>query len=532
MRRHLAVDEYVLVTAWSGSRRISGADVCMEQIVSDLEPGLDTMEEEQAADVGGGVKFVPPSRHPAAQPFLAELAVLEARLQLWARQRRSLQRQSDGRVSITLADDEPCLSRFYIRLCRTLRRLRLCCVRWQPIRARRVEWSDVQRTQMEDLAAVLWVFVCNFRRTSSNDESFRRRLHQQAEEMKDLYASPYEDQARFIAKDLRFEEACAAAEQLVPDVTDVVQALPRGGSAGMMFLPSLVDLVEAAVEAQQRLNSYVHDLMHGQHGLVHGVGQSHEKVKRGFGKPKRVFRILEKVALSSRVSEHRGSLLQRVCDCARESLIFPDMTSMLCCLAILRRHSDEGKIVIHRVKQRFRKSPDGPAAGCGPTNGGWRDILVNLSFGSDGDCDHVCEMQLSHMRLYTMRAGEEFGGHQAFAAFRFADELLEWHSAMQLVLGDMLMPLVCEPLHLPENILGGGCIAVVQHGVLPGAPELVGLHDQNHCSAKGDDKFDLHEAHLILPRSMPVHGVSCKPIPLEDLFGVLLPCQSQLAPGI
>merc|ERR1711871_345611 len=39
----------------------------------------------------------------------------------------------------------------------------------------------------------------------------------------------------------------------------------------------------------------------------------------------------------------------------------------------------------------------------------------------------VCEVQISHERLYQMRAQKLFGGHDAFATFRFVDEVLEWY---------------------------------------------------------------------------------------------------------
>ena len=65
-----------------------------------------------------------------------------------------------------------------------------------------------------------------------------------------------------------------------------------------------------------------------------------------------------------------------------------------------------------RIKDRFTN----------PTDAGWADTLVNLVFEDDGN-GHVCEVQLVHNRMWTVR--KEQGAHHGYAQARTAAELLE-----------------------------------------------------------------------------------------------------------
>ena len=85
-------------------------------------------------------------------------------------------------------------------------------------------------------------------------------------------------------------------------------------------------------------------------------------------------------------------------------------------LRTMLRMQQEGKIVIVRNKNRFQA----------PTAAGWADAMINIVCPGDGDevaaASHVCEVQLIHARM--LQARKEFRGHNAYAAFREASELL------------------------------------------------------------------------------------------------------------
>ena len=99
-------------------------------------------------------------------------------------------------------------------------------------------------------------------------------------------------------------------------------------------------------------------------------------------------------------------------------------------LRALLRLQEEGGIVIVRTKNRFTS----------PTPAGWADAMLNIicmapaeSQGAVAAEDHtgaplahghVCELQLIHATM--LKARKEFGGHNAYAAFREAAELLEF----------------------------------------------------------------------------------------------------------
>jgi hypothetical protein len=70
------------------------------------------------------------------------------------------------------------------------------------------------------------------------------------------------------------------------------------------------------------------------------------------------------------------------------------------------------KIWITRSKGRFGQ----------PTSGGWADIMINFCFQDDKE-QHVCELQLVHTQLYTVR--KNMGAHKTYSIFRAALELCE-----------------------------------------------------------------------------------------------------------
>ncbi len=70
-------------------------------------------------------------------------------------------------------------------------------------------------------------------------------------------------------------------------------------------------------------------------------------------------------------------------------------------------------ICLVRCKERFGR----------PTSGGWADIMMNLYFEDDAEWAHVCEIQLVHVELYSVR--KNMGAHGSYTEFRAALELCE-----------------------------------------------------------------------------------------------------------
>jgi hypothetical protein len=70
-------------------------------------------------------------------------------------------------------------------------------------------------------------------------------------------------------------------------------------------------------------------------------------------------------------------------------------------------------ICLVRCKGRFGR----------PTSGGWADIMINFHFEDDAEWTHVCEIQLVHAELYSVR--KNMGAHKSYNEFRAALELCE-----------------------------------------------------------------------------------------------------------
>ena len=135
---------------------------------------------------------------------------------------------------------------------------------------------------------------------------------------------------------------------------------------------------------------------------------------------KGLLRVCEKLTLTPSPNTWKP---ERVCDICRGSIECKDFVTMTTVLRLLCDLDSElfvtgqaggilEKICITRTKDRFGH----------PTSGGWADIMVNFYFEDDGD-RHICEVQLVHSQLYTVR--KNMGAHQTYSMFRAALEIME-----------------------------------------------------------------------------------------------------------
>lgn len=143
------------------------------------------------------------------------------------------------------------------------------------------------------------------------------------------------------------------------------------------------------------------------------AGATHQVVKQKHGggrtepNQKRFFRSNEKVWL--------GTGPEGLLDVARGGVECPSMNSVLKALQYLLDASQRGELQLLRMKMRFDT----------PSDGGWRDALVNFVL-TDDPSQHVCELQIMHEKMMTIRA--DMGAHRDYAQFRGAAELLEFQN--------------------------------------------------------------------------------------------------------
>jgi serine/threonine protein kinase len=115
----------------------------------------------------------------------------------------------------------------------------------------------------------------------------------------------------------------------------------------------------------------------------------------------------------------------------------------------------QGVIIIVRIKNRFEH----------PTPARWADAMVNLMCRGS---EHVCELQLVHATM--LKARKEFGGHNAYAAFREAAELLQFNMHSMYLVG------VDDVVREQEAALADLKLMIAGVGVAAAAP-AVGVID-------------------------------------------------------
>lgn len=192
-------------------------------------------------------------------------------------------------------------------------------------------------------------------------------------------------------------DAAVALSAMFPD--------GKGDAKPKQKVGSLADVMVGAFHAHRRVQllcSKVAKVANGTHEVVH----QHDG-GRGEPKQKGMFRAHEKVCL--------GSGFDGILDCARGGIECPSMASVRDALQAVLDEGKQGRIRILRIKMRFHE----------PSEGGWRDALVNFAF-TDDPREHVCELQVIHEKMMTIRA--DMGAHHGYDKFRGAMELLLYHN--------------------------------------------------------------------------------------------------------
>lgn len=162
---------------------------------------------------------------------------------------------------------------------------------------------------------------------------------------------------------------------------------------------ALVPLFVNAISAQNLLKRLLQDVAVKTGGRFYGKGVKH------------LYRAFEKTAM--RRDDENPYRSDNVYDMARGIVQYDTLEGVLHGLETLVHHP---KIIVKRAKNRFLK----------PTSLGWADVMVNFHFRFQDDVTrHICEVQLCHTKLITVRKDPKYGGHKEYSRLRNAWELRE-----------------------------------------------------------------------------------------------------------
>merc|ERR1712232_385788 len=100
-----------------------------------------------------------------------------------------------------------------------------------------------------------------------------------------------------------------------------------------------------------------------------------------------------------------------VCDITRAMVTCKTFKDHCHLIGYTSTSASDGAIMLERMKQRYEH----------PSTGGWRDIMINVSFPDEGT-RHICEVQIVHEKMVLLRSGD---GHGDYNACHAAAELLE-----------------------------------------------------------------------------------------------------------
>jgi len=225
-----------------------------------------------------------------------------------------------------------------------------------------------------------------------------------------LFRGVYGGVHHMVANSDSYEPFCAELDAIEVDAERFPQRCEGGGGGGGGG--GLMRVYASARRAAPLFGALLHEL--AERAEKDGAG-----AKVRVAPLKKIFRVLQKHATAARKEEEEkeeeeltaDADFSSACDVVRGSVTCDRMDGLLSVLLALLAMQAAGQLRIVRVKNRFRR----------PTEGGWADAMIN--FVCRGE-EHVCELQLVHAQL--LKARKEFGGHNAYAAFREAAELLEY----------------------------------------------------------------------------------------------------------
>jgi hypothetical protein len=224
-----------------------------------------------------------------------------------------------------------------------------------------------------------------------------RRLGRIIEAGNKLYFGIYHGVLDMVRSNDGYADFCAALNAVACDTERFPQPTP-----------GLLTIYGAAAEALPLFGAVLQEVTRR---VAAGAADAEPKMR--VAPLKHVFRVLQKHAL--RVDGGAPTHFETACDIVRGSIVCGSMGELLRVLRALLALQAEGRIVIVRIKDRFAH----------PTAAGWADAMINFVClgGGCAAAGHVCEVQLVHATM--LKARKEFGGHNAYAAFREAAELLE-----------------------------------------------------------------------------------------------------------
>jgi len=232
-------------------------------------------------------------------------------------------------------------------------------------------------------------------------ETAQRALSKFVRDRRGAYLNGYD----WAFKDL-IESKEAEGLQQTLDLEPKFLELQRSEAKPTQRTNSLQGVLQDASDTQRRLVLFSGRVAAaakggGTHLVVHKEGSKSEAPAM-----KRLFRSHEKVAL--------GDPPETLLDLSRGGVVCQSMVGVASALEFMMDEARAGTITLLRLKMRFGV----------PSDGGWRDCLVNFTF-VDDPAAHVCELQIMHAKLMTIRS--HMGAHKDYAVFRGAVELLEYH---------------------------------------------------------------------------------------------------------
>jgi len=278
------------------------------------------------------------------------------------------------------------------------------------------------------------------------------RLRRIVEEGNKIYLGIHSGVLGMVRSNDGYEALCAELDAVGTDETRYPQ------QTGL-----LVDIYDAASQALPLFGQVCAS-------VVMRAGAAGIKAKMRVVPLKHMFRVIQKHAM--RADGESPTECETACDIVRGSITCGSTGELLGVLRLLLTLQAEGTIQLVRIKNRFKN----------PTAAGWADVMLNLVClgGGDAISGHVCELQLLHATM--LKARKDLGGHNAYASFREAAEILEF------IVGDVLAASAREALRTLE-------LTTVAEGDATG-----------HAAAAGTAVSTLAKASHAVPKSSGAAG--------------------------